>query len=301
MSLIDDTRVCDHEETALTICEPKWPMREKLWFAAILLAAIATYAPTFRYLWTKWMEDAQYSIAPLVPFVSGYFIWKKWPEVKVLKRSSSVWGLVLISAALILHLAGVALDISGPSSLSLMLCLLGGCLYFHSSALVRTLAFPLAYAFFLIPVPGGILDRVGFPLQLWASGATAMLLSLTGIEVVRSGVNLSVPGYDFQVAQACSGMSSLMALVGVTAVFAYISKLPIIFKWILFALAIPIALAANVIRITTIALVGYQWGPKAAQDIYHDWSSPLLFIVAILIIIAISRGFEWLSRRLGMA
>jgi len=276
-------------------------LQEKIWLAAILLATIATYAPTFHYFWTRWMEDAQYSLAPLVPFVSGYFIWKKWPEVKTLRRSPSVWGLVIISLALMLHLVGVALDISGPSSFSLLLCLLGGCLYFHGSELVRTLAFPLAYAFFLIPVPGGILDRIGFPLQLWASGTTATLLSLMGIEVVRSGVNLSVPGYDFQVAQACSGMSSLVALVGVTAVFAYISRLPVVFKWILFILAIPIALAANVIRITTIALVGYQWGPKAAQDIYHDWSSPLLFVAAILLIITISRGFEWLSKRLNMA
>ena len=278
--------------------ETEKPVRgELLWLLLVIAAAVVTYAPTFRYLWAKWMDDAQYSLAPLVPFVSGYFVWKKWPEVKALRRSPSVWGLVIISCALLLHLVGVALDVSGPSGVSVLLCLLGGCLCFHGPSLVRTLAFPLAYTVFMIPVPGGVLDNVGFPLQLWASGTTAAILRLIGIEVVRSGVDLAVPGYEFQVAQACSGMSSLVALVGVTAVFAYITKLPPVYKWILFALSIPIALTANIVRITTIALVGYQWGPDAAQNIYHDWSSPLLFVAAILLLVVLSRGFEWLSGR----
>lgn len=271
--------------------------KERLLLLLVISAAVITYAPTFKFLWGKWMEDAQYSLAPLVPFVCGYFVWKKWPEVKALERSPSVWGLAIIFAALLLHLSGVALDVSGPSGVSVLLCILGGCLCLHGPALVRTLAFPLAYTAFMIPVPGGVLDNVGFPLQLWASGTTAAILQLIGIEVVRSGVDLAVPGYEFQVAQACSGMSSLVALVGVTAVFAYITKLPPVYKWILFALSIPIALAANIVRITTIALVGYQWGPDAAQNIYHDWSSPLLFVAAILLLVVLSRGFEWLSGR----
>lgn len=271
---------------------------EKAWFYAVLVIAIVTYLPTFKFLVGKWIEDAQYSLAFLVPFVSGYFIWKKWPEVKKLERSPSVWGLVLIFFAMALHVAGVILDVSGPSGVSVLLCLLGGCLYFHGAALVRTLAFPLAYTVFMIPIPGGVLDLVGFPMQLWASGSAAALLRLFGLEVARSGVNMSVPGFDFQVAEACSGMSSLVALVGVTAVFAYIIRLPLLCKWILFFLALPIALAANVVRITTIALVGYQWGQDAAMNIFHDWSSPILFVSAVLFLFVISLVLEWISGRL---
>ena len=271
---------------------------EKAWFYAVLAIAIVTYLPTFKFLVGKWIEDAQYSLAFLVPFVSGYFIWKKWPEVKKLERSPSVWGLVLIFFAMALHVAGVILDVSGPSGVSVLLCLLGGCLYFHGAALVRTLAFPLAYTVFMIPIPGGVLDLVGFPMQLWASGSAAALLRLFGLEVARSGVNMSVPGFDFQVAEACSGMSSLVALVGVTAVFAYIIRLPLLCKWILFFLALPIALAANVVRITTIALVGYQWGQDAAMNIFHDWSSPILFVSAVLFLFVISLVLEWISGRL---
>lgn len=277
--------------------QPSVTSKERLWLASIILVAVIMYIPTFRFFWEKWNADSQYSLAFLVPFVSGYFTWKKWPEIRNLKRSSSGLGLVLIGIALLMHMAGAVLDVSGPSGVSVLLFLLGGCIYFHSRNLVRVLAFPLAYTIFMIPIPGGVLDMVGFPLQLWASGATAAFLNAIGIDVMRTGVNLSVPGYDFQVAAACSGLSSLVALIGVTAVFAYITRLPVKFKWILFSLSLPIALVANWIRITTIALVGYEWGPNAANNIYHDWSSPILFMVAIATLFLLSWGFEWLSQR----
>jgi len=272
--------------------------RERLWLAGVVAAAVVTYIPTFGYLVHKWREDVQYSLAFLVPFVSGYFVWKKWPEVKALQRSPCVWGLVVLAFALLLHLAGVILDVSGPSGVSLLLCLLGGCIYFHGTALVRTLAFPLAYTVFMIPVPGGVIDKVGLPMQLWSAGSSAALLRMLGLDVTQSGVNMSVPGFDFQVAQACSGMSSLVALVGVSAVFAYITHLPAVCKWIIFCLSLPIALAANVVRISAIALVGYQWGRDAAMNIFHDWSSPILFVSAVALLFVLSLVLEWISGRL---
>lgn len=271
--------------------------REQYWLAAVLALAAVMYIPTFRYLWGKWMEDAQYSLAFLVPFVSGYFIWKKWPEVVRLKRSPSGLGLVLIVLALLMHLAGVILDVSGPSGVSVILMLVGGCLHFHGRQLVRVLAFPLAYTVFMIPLPGGIIDRVGLPMQILASKSTAVLLYLLGLDVTRNGIQLSVDGHQFIVAPACSGMSSLVALVGVTAVFAYITSLPAKYKWVLFSLSLPVALIANVVRITSIALVGYFWDWEKAMAVYHDWSSPMLFLVAIVQLFIINWGFEWLSAR----
>lgn len=270
---------------------------ERLWLSAVLAVAVAMYVPTFRYLWGKWMEDAQYSLAYLVPCVSAYFTWQKWPEVKVLPRSPARYGLVLIIVALVLHLVGVILDVSGFSSLSLVLMLVGGCAYLHSAALVRTLWFPLAYTVFMVPVPGGIIDKVGFPMQLLASGATAHLLDLMGIPVVRAGIQLNVDGYGFAVAQACSGMSSLVALVGVTAVFAYLTKLPTVYKWVLFALSIPIAIAANILRITAVSLLGHLHDWDVAMAL-HKWAaSPILFTFALLLMFAINWGFEWLTAR----
>jgi len=268
-----------------------------MWLIAILLIATAMYAPTFASLWRRWMADTQYCIAPVVPFVSGYFVWRKWPEICKTSHVPSQWGLGLIVLGLLVHLMGVVTDVSGGSDISILLTLTGGCIYFFGNAITRMLAFPLAYLAFAIPIPGGLLDLIGFPLQLAGSRLTEHILQLLQIDASRSGVNLSVPGYEFQVALACSGLSSLVALLGVTAVFAYLTRLPVLYKWILFFLALPIALAANTIRITTIALVGYWWGPDTANHIYHHWSSPLLFLAAVCLLLVINRGFEWLSRR----
>lgn len=270
---------------------------DKRWIITSAVLAVLMYLPTFRFLWDKWQQDTQYSLAYLVPFVCGYFVWKKWPEAKTLPHSPSRWGLVIIVFAILMHLTGVILDVSGPSALSIIVLLLGGCIYFHGFALVRVMAFPLAYMIFMIPVPGGVLDRLGFPMQIMASAATASLLRTTGLEVVRAGIQLSVDGFSFEVAQACSGMSSLVALVGVTAVFAYITTLPVKQKWFLFFLALPIALIANIVRITSIALVGSYWDWEIALRIYHDYSSPLLFLAAIVILFFINWGFEWLNAR----
>ncbi len=270
---------------------------EAAWLCAIFVLAAVLYAPTFRYLWGRWMTDSQYSLAYLVPFVSGYFVWKSWPAVSRVERSSSSWGLVLLVTAVLLHFVGSVLDVAILSGVSILLCLLGGCLYIRGAAFTRVLWFPLAYTAFMIPVPEGLIDMVGFPLQLWASASTARILELMGIEVTRSGVNMTVPGFSFEVAQACSGMSSLVALVGVAAVFAYVTNLPAKYKWVLFVLSLPIALVANVVRITTIALVGYGISPNAALNIYHDWSSPILFLVAIMLLFVISKRLEWLNER----
>jgi exosortase len=270
---------------------------ELVWLGIVVAAGIILYLKTFAYFWSAWRAETQYSLAYLVPFVSGYFLWRKWPQAAKAERSPSRLGLFLIVAALVMHIGGTALDISGPSSVSVLIFVLGCCIYFHGPALVRILWFPLAYLVFAIPVPGGVTDLVGFPLQLWSSGAAAGLLRAVGIEVARNGVNLSVPGFDFQVAEACSGMSSLVALTGVTAVFAYLTRLPPLYKWILFFLAVPIALVANAIRVTTIALVGYQWGREAAMGMFHTWSSPILFVAAVVLLFGVNWGFEWLTVR----
>lgn len=266
---------------------------DRIWLTVIVAATVFLYHRTLAYCWQAWKVEPQYSIAYLVPLVSGYFLWQKWPQVRATPRSPSHWGLLLIILAILLHLGGVLLDISGPSSVSMLVFLTGCCLYLHGTGLLRVLAFPLAYLIFAIPVPGGALDVLGFPLQLWASSAAATLLQVIGMDVTRNGVNLSASGFDVQVAAACSGMSSLVALTGVSAVFAYLTSLRPAQKWLLFFLAIPIAVMANVVRIATIVLVGYKWGVVAATTVYHKWSSPILFLVAIAILLMVNRGLEW--------
>jgi len=267
------------------------------WTVAIVAAALVMYWPTLAYMWVRWGQDTQYSLAFLVPPICGYFIWKLWPIAKAAECRPSPWGLPIIIGGLLLHLVSAVLDLAILSDFSILAFILGSCLYLRGAVFTKTLWFPLAFLFFAVPIPGGIIDMIGRPLALYASNSTVFLLRLLGMEVAQEGVNLSVPGFDFKVAVACSGMSSLVALIGVTALFAYITRLPAGYRWVLFCLAIPVALAANTVRITTIALVGFWFGTDAAMHMFHDWASPFLFVVAIIILFLISWGFEWLNAR----
>ena len=104
---------------------------ETIWLLVVILSAVVLYLRTFAYCWKEWNQESQYSLAFLVPFVSGYFLWKAWPQVRMMQRTPSAWGLMLIVAALLMHVGGTVLDISGPSSVSIILYLVGACIYFR--------------------------------------------------------------------------------------------------------------------------------------------------------------------------
>ena len=272
-------------------------LQEKYLFITLIIAACIMYFHTFLYMWDKWDEEAQYSLGFLVPIVCFYFVWQKWQTAAKAIRKSSFWGLIMIVFSLIMHLGGTILDVSGPSALSIIIFVAGCCLYLSGAELLKIMSFPIAYGLFMIPLPGGVIDRVGLPLQIFASKTTEHILMHLAPNVTRSGIQLSVNGHYFEVAQACSGLSSLIALLCVGAVFAYLTRLSNKLKWVLFACSLPIAVAANIIRITSIALLGnyYDWG--IAMGFYHHWGPYPLFFFAIVMLFIINGVLEWISSR----
>lgn len=270
---------------------------EMYFVIALVVLSCIMYYDTFLYLWDKWEADAQYSLGFLVPPICLYFAWQKWPDLLKLERKPSIWGLPIIIFALILHISGMILDVSGPSALSIIFMITGCILYFYGFGAVRTLAFPLSYMLFMIPIPGGVIDRIGLPLQIIASKISAYLLSFMAPNVTRTGIQIAVDGFNFEVAAACSGLSSLIALLCVGAVFAYLTKLSLALKWVLFACSFPIAVAANIIRIMTIALLGHYWSWDKSLGFYHDWGPFPLFLLAIIMLFIINGVLEWISSK----
>ena len=137
--------------------------RSTRWTVAIAVAALALYLPTLSHLWVRWLHDTQYSLAFLVPPICGYFVWKLWPAASATERRPSGWGLVSIIAALFLHLLSVVLDLKIISGFSLLLFILGSCLYLRGAAFTRVLWFPLAFLVFAVPIPGQVIDMLGRP------------------------------------------------------------------------------------------------------------------------------------------
>ncbi len=294
-----------HEAVAAAAPAPEgglnraWLRARAVPLALLLGLFIAVYASTFRFMAERWTHDKAYQHGWLViPVVLG-ILWYRRERLARVPVGTHPAGLALIVLALLLHLAEKALDLNGPSPLSIPIFVAGAVWFFLGTAFLRALAFPIAYLIFMIPIPGGFTELVSFPLRLLATNGSKLAAGWFGVHVEGAGMNIQFGqpyGYEqimLEVADPCSGLHSLMAIKALHAITAYLTRLRLGWKWVLFMCAIPIALTANLTRITGIILIGAYWRKDVALGLFHDWSSPVLFAIAFAILISIGRFLEW--------
>lgn len=281
-----------------------WVRARALPLALLLGLFVAVYASTFAFMADRWTHDESYQHGWLVIPVSLGVIYLRRQRLAQVPVGSHAAGLLLIGLALLLHLFEKAVDLNGPSPLSIPIFVAGCVWYLLGTAFLRALAFPLAYLFFMMPIPGGFTEVVSFPLRLLATKGATIAAGWFGVHVSGAGMNIQFwrpagigdPERDLiqlTVADPCSGLHSLMALKALHAITAYLTRLRLGWKWVLFMCAIPIALMANLTRITGIILIGAYWRKDIALGLFHDWSSPILFAIAFGILISIGRFLEW--------
>lgn len=276
-----------------------WVRQRVLPLALIAALFVALYASTFAFMAARWQSDDAYQHGWLVIPVALGVIWYRRARLRDLPLGSHPGGIVLIAFALLLHLFEKAVDLNGPSPLSIPIFVAGAVWYFLGTAFLRELAFPIAYLIFMIPIPGGFTEVVSFPLRLLATNGSKALASQLGVEVYGSGMNIEFGqprGHEWiqlTVADPCSGLHSLMAIKALHAITAYLTRLKLGWKWVLFFCAIPIALTANLTRVTGIILIGAYGSKDIALGLFHDWSSPILFAIAFMILISVGRFMEW--------
>ena len=224
----------------------------------------------------------------LIPFVSIGILWFKRREFASLPKHQSRAGLAVIVFALLLHWVGAKSQQTRLSLAGLLLLLWGVPFYFHGWPVARFLLFPCAYLAFCIPM--NFLDSMTFPLRILVTVAATGLLNGLGIEAQRSGsaiYSTAAGGFNFDVADPCSGLRSLLAMTALTAVYAYLTQKTLVKQWILFLASIPLAIIGNIARITTVALVAEAFGQKLASGLYHDYSGYVVFSVAIGLMVGV--------------
>ena len=245
----------------------------------------------FKWMIARWSDKvsfgADYSHGYLIPFISLWLIWEKREEIFSASKKICIAGLYVIIAALLMHWVGAKMQQTRFSLLSLIMLIWGLPLYFFGWQVAKLLIFPCAYLIFCVPL--NFLDALSFPLQQAATSISYNILNGIGIECERVGTQLMSPFFQLNVEAPCSGLRSLLAMTALTAVYAYKTQKTFIKKWILFCLSIPIAVAGNIGRIISIAVVSIISGQKLGAGLYHDWSGYVLFTVAISLMIATSK------------
>ena len=258
---------------------------------ALILALL--YIPTCRWLLSSWLTDPYYSHGFLIPVVSGFMLWRAVRTANNNPHSGITLepypnGLFVFAFGLFLYVIGFVTVFPFLAALSFLFTASGLVLYFYGKTLMRAALFPIAFLIFAIPLPVVFLLRLAYTLQALAARYPAALLDLLGIPVTRVGAEIHLTDASFVIGLPCSGMNSLISLLALAALFVYLLNCPLCKKATLLCLAVPIAIFANVIRVTSLLLIAHAYGAETATGFYHTLFSPLLFIVAFISMVVIS-------------
>jgi exosortase len=271
----------------------QWPAIA--WFAALLLVC---YAPVLLRLVRQWAQDQDMGHGFFVPVVAGYIAWQKRQELMGQAASPNWWGLAIVAyGAFQLFVATLGAELFLART-AFIISLVGVVLMMGGTRSLRILAFPLFLLCFMVPIPAIIYNQITFPMQLFASQVADSALSLFGIPVLREGNILELASQRLNVVEACSGIRSLLSLSFLSLVYAYFFDKKVWMRPVLLMATLPIAIVANASRVTLTGLVS-EYNAELAEGIFHYASGWVIFMVALVILIAFHQVVNWVSRRLG--
>jgi len=241
------------------------------------------------WLYTQWtLPDSRSAHGWLVPCVSLFLVWRRRRELAGAARAAFDPALLIIAPALLAYWAGCRTQQPRLGVLAMIALTWAVPLFLWGRGVARILLFPCAYLLFAVPL--GFLNAVTLPLRLIATKSAVGLLNGIGVRTFRAGTAILAgdgSGLKLDVADPCSGLHSLLALTALTAAYAYLTQKTLVRKVLLFACAVPLAMAGNIARIVVICLAARSFGIEVAMRIYHDYSVYVLFIVAILLMTAV--------------
>jgi exosortase len=274
-----------------------WTAEKGLVATALLLLLLAVYARTLAGFVDGWHDEENmhgWLVAPLAAFL----VWMNWPRLqRTPVRGNPAAGLTVLGVALLVQVVGVWLGLNRSVGYSFVFALTGLCLYFLGTEMTKVLAFPLAFLLFMVPTPGGVIDQISSPLQRLSASAVQVVSGFAGVNVRAEGVSLYLPDKNppitLQVAEGCSGLHSLTAMAMLAAILAYFMAVPTRWKWGLFALALPVAMFGNIVRIFAVVMVASAHG-QAAGIAFHDSTvgKMLPFLTAFLIVMGLGKLIE---------
>ena len=269
----------------MTFSESLQRYRLQLFFVLSLLAAL--YYRIVPDMVNDWLHDENYSHGFIVPIIAGYFLWQRWPDLKNKNVAPSNLGLVVIVWGLLqLLIAWFGTEYFTMRS-SLIVLLAGMTLYLFGCEVLKGMALPLGYLIFMVPIPYIIYDMVAFPLKLFVTKVSVAFLKIVGVVVLREGNIIMFPTTTLEVADACSGIRSLISLLAIAVAYSFVMKTSNARRWIIVLSAVPIAVATNAMRVIITGILAQWWGAKAAEGFFHEFAGMVVFALAIVMLVSI--------------
>ncbi len=265
-----------------------------------LLIALVYYRVLIK-LVTDWWKIPDFSHGFLVPLFAAYLVWEKRETLRGIKATPSWGGIAVMLLGLFVLLMGVYGSNLFLSRVSLLILLSGVVLCFGGWPFLRELRFTLLVLLLAIPIPAIIFNQLTFPLQLLASRLASDLLPLFGVPVLREGNVIVLPVMRLEVAEACSGIRSLMSLFTLAVFYGYFLEKSGLRRTALALASIPIAIAANAVRILGTGLCVQYWDPDKAMGFFHEFSGWVIFLVSLTLLYLVHRAMSLFPHKRGQA
>jgi len=264
--------------------------REQLVSVVLVLGALlAVYWPVLAGLVSAWSTDDNYSHGFFIVPLALYFAWERRSAILAAPQRPSMLGVVAVAGSLFLLLAGILGAELFLSRISILGAIAGAVWFLFGWPMLRVLMFPLAFMLLMVPLPAIIFNKIAFPLQLLASHVGESTIRSLDIPILREGNVLILANAKLEVAEACSGIRSLVSLFTLGLVFGYFVDRRVWVRTVIALSAIPVAILANGLRVASAGVAAHNFGSAGAEGLFHEFSGWVVFVVAFLMMFALQR------------
>jgi exosortase len=264
------------------------------WILVLLL--LAAFVPALISMSRIWSSVEYASHGFLVPLVALWAATSKRSLLPRLERGRDSRGLAVLALSFALYLAGALASIPSVSGLAVVVAVAGTILYLRGAAWLGALVFPVAYLLFMVPIPDALLTPVIVNLQLFVSSVGVWILQGFDVAVLRNGNVIELPNdVSLFVAEACSGITSVVTLLPLGVFLAYFTERTLTRRLVLVGAVVPLALLGNLVRVIGTVLAAREVGVEAATGTAHESAGLLTYVLGCLALL----GVGWLMRILS--
>jgi len=261
--------------------------------AICAVSFLLLFMPVLVRLGGDWANDDNYSHGFFIIPLALFFLWERRAAIARHESRPSNLGLPIVLGGFAMLVAGLLGAELFITRVSLIVVLAGSVLFLFGWRMLGLVAFPIAFLVLMIPIPAIIFNQIAFPLQILASKFGEVVLQAANIPVLREGNIIALANVRLEVAEACSGIRSLISLLTLGIVYGYFTDSRPVVRICIALSAIPIAIVANGARVAGTGIAAHVYGPEAALGFFHTFSGWLVFVVAFALMFLFARFFVW--------
>jgi len=273
-----------------------WAKWLPLLFAA---GVLALYAPMLATAWLEWTVNDNYAHGFFIFPLCAFILWLRRDELRRAERRPTAWGLLPLAAGVIGQCLSYMLQVRYVGIWTLPLTLTGGVLMLYGAPMLPLVRFAILFSLLAYPLPHTILNVMTVRIQSASTDGATGLMGALGYPLIREGNVIQVPGATLEVAAACSGFHKMLSLTAFTLLYSYLFTTSQGKRLVLMLAVLPIALLANVLRISGLIAVAAGGGLDALHKA-HDGAEYIAIVLAFGMLVSLGRSLGCRTMRFSL-